>query len=135
MEAILLGRLETAYRKHHGDLSRFVRSKVSDNETAEDIVQEVFARASTSTTEPIENLAAWLFRAASNRIIDWYRRRYRTDVTLADESLSLEDMLDTSGLDLHDEMMRGAVIDELYEAIDELPYGQREVLLRQAIGG
>lgn len=129
-----MNQLDSAYREHGVNLRRFVGSKVADSETAEDIVQEVFARASASATEPIDNLAAWLFRTASNRIVDWYRRRYRSEVALEDESLSVEELLATSQIDLHDEMVREAVIEELYNAIDELPDAQREVILRQAIG-
>jgi len=135
MEAIALSRLDSAYREHRTKLWKFVRSKVADLETVEDIIQDVFAGASASAAEPIENLAAWLFQSASNRIVDWYRRRYRTEVTLEDESRSLEELLARSDIDLHNDLVRDTVIEELYSAIDELPDSQREVILRQAIGG
>ena len=137
MEAMLLSRLDATYREHHGSLRRFIRSKVSDGDTAEDILQDVFERAvdSVNTSEPIENLVAWLFRAASNRVVDWYRRRFRAEVSIEAEEQTLEELVGSIDLGLEDEMVREMVLDELYDAIDELPENQREVILRQAIEG
>ena len=137
MEAVLLGRLDATYRDHHISLRRFIRSKVSDGETAEDILQDVFERAvdSVNTSEPIENLVAWLFRAASNRVVDWYRRRFRTEVSIEAEEQTLEELVVSTDLALDDDMVREMVLDELYDAIEELPDSQREVILRQAIDG
>ena len=136
------GQLDTAYREHGDDLLRYIRSKVVDRDAAEDILHDVFERAATSAsaTAPIENLAGWLFRIAYHRVIDWYRRRFRRDVSLDAgpdwrESASLEDLLIASEIDLDNEIIRESVLDELGEAIDELPAGQREVIIRQAIGG
>ncbi len=137
MEAVLLSRLDATYREHHISLRRFIRSKVSDGDTAEDILQDVFERAvdSVNTSEPIENLVAWLFRTASNRVVDWYRRRFRTEVSIETEEQTLEELVVSIGLGLEDDMVREMVLEELYDAIDELPESQREVILRQAING
>jgi RNA polymerase sigma factor (sigma-70 family) len=137
MEAIALGRLDDTYRTHGRQIHRYIKSKVADDEEAEDILHEVFTRAaiSVNASEHIENLVAWLFRSASNRIVDWYRRKFRSDISADDESVSFEEILSNSQIDLHDDMIRDSVIEELYRAIDELPDAQREVILRQAIGG
>ena len=131
-----MSRIDGAYREHRSQLRRYISSKVADRETVEDILQDIFVRAiNANAVEPIEHLAAWLFRTASNRIVDWYRRRFRSDVSMEDEKLSLEGLLASSEIELHDAMVRELVFDELYRAIDELPDSQREVLVRQAIGG
>jgi RNA polymerase sigma-70 factor (ECF subfamily) len=61
---------------HYERLRRFVRSRVSNPEEADDIVQEVCLRAVTrmeSLREP-ERVESWLFQIARNAVIDHYRR-------------------------------------------------------------
>ena len=64
----------TDYRKR---LLNFIRSRVSRIEYAEDILQEVFYQFSkvNETLNPIENTAAWLYRAARGRIINQYKKK------------------------------------------------------------
>ena len=66
MEAIALGRSDDTYRTHGRQIHRYIKSKVADDEEAEDILHEVFTRAaiSVNASEHIENLVAWLFRSA-----------------------------------------------------------------------
>ncbi|HNI28440.1 MAG TPA: sigma factor, partial [Leptospiraceae bacterium] len=57
-------------------LINFVKKRVSSLEDAEDIVQDVFSVfLEGNLAETVEDLSAWLFRAARNRIIDLYRKR------------------------------------------------------------
>ncbi|MBK8682625.1 MAG: hypothetical protein IPN31_12100 [Bacteroidetes bacterium] len=60
-------------------LFRLIRGKVATDEDAQDILQDVFYQLSNNSAiaESIENMAAWLFRVARNRIIDTYRKRNR----------------------------------------------------------
>jgi RNA polymerase sigma factor (sigma-70 family) len=124
--------LERTYRKHGPRLLGYIRSRVRDAAEAEDILQEIFASAlrSFSVTEPIENLLAWLARAARNRIIDWYRRKQRQPV-LQDESALEALPAPHPGPD--DD--RRALLEELSAAIEELPEAQRQVIVEQALAG
>jgi len=56
-------------------LRAFVRRRVRDAHLADDVVQDVLLRAQQSPSAPSEAraLSAWLFRAARNAIIDFYR--------------------------------------------------------------
>jgi len=58
-------------------LQRFVRRYVLDREEAEDILQDVFYELVDAyrLTKPIEQVGAWLYRVARNRIIDRFRKR------------------------------------------------------------
>lgn len=58
-------------------LRRFVSKRVNDAHEADDIVQDVLLRvlANAGTAPPDERLAAWMFRAARNLIIDRSRSR------------------------------------------------------------
>lgn len=55
----------------------FIRSKVDDDELAEDILQESLLRAlqSASRLDDDEKLVPWLYRIIRNAITDAYRRR------------------------------------------------------------
>lgn len=67
-------------------LLSFVRSRVDSREDAEDIVQDILLRLlEGDLVNTIEDLSAWLFRAARNRIVDLYRRRGRQAESPADE--------------------------------------------------
>jgi RNA polymerase sigma factor (sigma-70 family) len=58
-------------------LGNFIRRRVRDPSDAEDILQDVlheFVQA-YRLPEPIEQVSAWLFRVARNRIIDRFRKK------------------------------------------------------------
>ena len=133
--------LENTYRQNKPRLLGYIRSRVGSAEEAEDILHEVFAAAlgSFSVTEPIENLLAWLFRAAQNRVVDWYRRKSRRPVSLpaggGDGEPGLEELLESAEPGPHDALERADLLEELADGIEELPAAQRRVIVEQAIEG
>lgn len=64
-----------AWGAHHPELIRFVASRVSDPDEANDVVQEVFIRAIRLENGlcGVDNRRAWLFHVARNLLIDRYR--------------------------------------------------------------
>src|SRR5947209_11394786 len=58
-------------------LRQFIRKRVPDHGDAEDIFQEVFYELVDAyrLMKPVEQVGAWLFRVARNRIIDRFRSR------------------------------------------------------------
>ncbi len=133
--------VERTYRQNKPRLLGWIRSRVGSLEDAEDILQEVFVSAlgAWSVAEPIENLVAWLFQAARNRVVDWYRRKGRRPVMLpaadGDDEPGLEELLASAEPGPHDEAERAELLEELAEGIEELPADQRRVLVEQAIDG
>ncbi|MDL5157139.1 RNA polymerase sigma factor [Actinomycetospora termitidis] len=68
--------LETAYRRHAGELHRFVTRHLRDATTASDVVQEVFVRAwrhAGRYDATVGSLRVWLFTIARNLIVDQVR--------------------------------------------------------------
>lgn len=62
--------------KYGMQLLNFIRGKVEVLEDAEDIVQDVWYQYSRlSNLNEIENISAWLYRVARNKITDKYRRK------------------------------------------------------------
>ncbi len=122
-------------------LRRFVRSRVFDSADVEDIVQDVFYELIEAyrLLKPAEQVTAWLFRVARNRITDLFRRR--RDVSLDehasdDESAdSLGDLLPSPDAGPDALFARKVLLEALEEALDELPQSQREVFLAHEIDG
>ncbi len=135
--------LARSYRQERHKLLGYIRSRVSNIEDAEDILHDVFVSAvnGVSLTRPMENLAAWLFTIARNKIIDQYRRKKLKTVSLynndANESnnLSLIDIIKAEGIDVEQEHVRNMVTEAIFEAVEELPPRQKEVFLWQELEG
>src|SRR3954468_5913338 len=71
-------------RRERTRLWAFIRKRIADPSEAEDILQDVlfeFVEA-YHLPEPIEQVGAWLFRVARNRIIDRFRKK--KEVLIAD---------------------------------------------------
>src|SRR5579864_479227 len=79
-ERIIAGqneRLTEAIGRERGRLRNFIRRRVDDESEVEDILQDVFYELIEAyrLMKPIEQVGAWLFRVARNRIIDAFRKK------------------------------------------------------------
>lgn len=71
-------------------LRRFIRRRVPDDATADDLTQETLLKVFRSRSSPpdAQRLEAWIYRIARNTLIDYYRRRRPSEElpqTLAEE--------------------------------------------------
>ena len=114
----------------------FIRSRVSRSEDAEDILQDVFCQFTrvNNILNPIENISAWLYRAARNRIIDHRRKKKDQPLpALYDEDTEeyiFEEITDiVYGEEATPEMevFRLLIFEEIQTALADLPKEQREV--------
>jgi len=134
----LFEKLEHIYRKEQKNLFSFINLRTGDREETEDILQEVFLQAAENlnVTEPINNLLGWLYTAARNRIIDWYRKKKNVvSIHTPVEDTTLENLIEDVGLPIEKDFIRRLVLELLIEKIDELPDYQREVIISQAVRG
>ena len=124
-------------------MQRFIRRRVADVSDAEDILQEVlfeFVEA-TRLMRPIDQIGAWLFRVAQNRIVDRFRKQRRhvstsEPVGVADgQPLLFEDVLPAREGGPEAAYARRVLLDELQVAIDELPIEQRIVFVAHELEG
>lgn len=67
---------ETIWRDLRGPLLAFIARRVSDPDTAEDILQDIMLRIHQHSSERVrpESITAWLYGVTRNAIIDHYRR-------------------------------------------------------------
>jgi RNA polymerase sigma factor (sigma-70 family) len=125
-------------------LLKFIRSRVRLLEDAEDILQDVFgelARAD-SLVKPVENAAAWLYRAARNRIIDHYSKKKDEPFPIVSDEEEddyifdeIADILDGAVATPETAYLRGLFLDEIQPALDDLPEEQRTVFELTEIAG
>jgi RNA polymerase sigma factor (sigma-70 family) len=69
-------RISEAIEREQGRLRSFIRKRVPDKGDAEDILHDVFYELIEAyrMMKPIEQVSAWLFRVARNRITDLFRK-------------------------------------------------------------
>ena len=124
-------------------LRNFIRKRVADQGDAEDILQEVFYELVETyrLMKPIEQVGAWLFRVARNRITDLFRKK-RPELLMNEpaatedgEALTLEELLPSPDAGPEAIYARTVLLDELEDALEELPAEQREVFLAHEIEG
>lgn len=72
--------LENIWHEFAVKLGRFIRARVTDPATAEDILQDVFVKiqARLDSLENPAKLQSWLYLIARNAIVDHYRTRKET---------------------------------------------------------
>jgi len=125
-------------------LRKFIRKRVLDESEAEDILQEVFYELVQAyrLMKPVEQVGAWLYRVARNRIIDRFRKR-KPDAARNDppagqgegESFPWEDLLPSPDAGPEAAYAREVLMGEIEAALDELPEGQRDVFVAHEIEG
>ena len=89
---------EQVWNAFQAPLQQFIRTRVSDESTAEDILQEVFLKIHQriGTLKEVKKLESWVYQITRNAIIDYYRSKEQPRASLdAPEVLELaEDLPD-----------------------------------------
>jgi RNA polymerase sigma factor (sigma-70 family) len=133
----------TATVKQFGDkLLGFVRQKVNSEEDAEDILQDIWYQLTRlNNAGELENIGAWLYRVARNKIVDGYRKKSTEsleDFEYENEEgeLNFKDilLLDDSN-NPEDAFFKELFWEELSKALSELPEKQKEVFELNEIEG
>lgn len=137
--------ISAVFQRERGRLRNFIRKRVANESDAEDILQEVFSELVESywLMRPVEQVGAWLFRVARNRIADLFRKtksqaRAAEPAQRDDEDGglgALEELLPSPAMGPEAAYARGVLLDELEAALEELPAAQREVFVAHALEG
>jgi RNA polymerase sigma factor (sigma-70 family) len=123
------------FKDYQQRMLNFIRLRVSRFEDAEDILQDVFYQFSRvdDLINPIENISAWLYRTARNRIIDHHKKKKdeplpalfdEDDEYIFDE---IADIIYGEEVTPETEILRSLVFAEIQTALAALPKEQREV--------
>jgi RNA polymerase sigma factor (sigma-70 family) len=129
----------------------FIRRRVLDDGEAEDILQDVLYELVIAyrQLQPLEEVGAWLFRVARNRITDVFRRKRpvtnadldveslaapASDDSTAEPSLLAELLLPVAeGPDAL--LARELLLERLATEVERLPADQRDVFIAHEIEG
>lgn len=126
-DPVVLGELFERY--HHG-VFRYLYYRVGDAHTAEDLTSEVFLRvlAALPRYRPQSaSLQAWIFQIARNLTIDHYRRSNHR------QEMELGEHIPVQSPDPLKLVEQGLTAERLYQALTQLPDGQRDVLILRFI--
>ena len=129
--------ISEAIEREKPRLRNFIRKRVGDRSDAEDILQEVFYELVEAyrMMKPVEQVTAWMFRVARNRITDLFRSKKREAssepaVNIEDGGqLQWEDLLPSPEAGPEAAYARSVLLEEMEAALDELPEEQREVFV------
>ena len=137
-------RIAETVEREQGRLRNFIRKRVLDESDVEDILQDVFYELVQAyrLMQPLEQVGAWLFRVARNRIIDRFRGRQQeaAGISLSSgleeaERFPWEDLLPSRDASPEAAYARQVLMEEIDAALDELPEEQREVFIAHEFEG
>jgi RNA polymerase sigma-70 factor, ECF subfamily len=116
---------QQAWEAFHESLYQFIRRRVTDEATAEDLLQDVFLKIHQygSNLKDAQRLESWIYQIARNLIIDYYRSHRHP-----------MNSLDTGeALDLPDNLPDDDIVSELLPCVRAmllaLPYQDRRALI------
>jgi RNA polymerase sigma factor (sigma-70 family) len=118
----------------------FIRKRVSNEADAEDILQDVFYQF-IGNTQPIEQLTAWLFTVARNKITDKQRKKKPESLekiyAAPEEDLAFDwtEVYFDGSDNPETAYLRNLFWEALDNALNELPAEQREVFVMNEMEG
>jgi RNA polymerase sigma factor (sigma-70 family) len=131
--------IEKLITKYQQQLKFFILKRVSDENDADDILQDVFyqlVKTINNAIDPIEHVAAWLYRVTRNMIINHGKKKHEESMPARHNADGdNETLTDISEIMFGDELssspemeyLRSLVWIELENALSELPAQQREI--------
>lgn len=125
------GAFEELYRRHKGALYRFVLRSIRDRAIAEELYQEIWMRAieARSRYEVQAKFTTWLYTIARNRLVDHWRKRGLTLVSLDQEETGQDEPSAGAGYEPHRLLEATQSLARFSRALEALPAAQREAFL------
>ncbi len=119
--------LEQAWSESSDRLRHFIRARVKDEQTADDILQDVFLRALTQiqTLRDQTKITGWLYQIARRATIDYYRR-FQSTVEWDETIVAPDDA---------DETLERELAECLPQWIEHLPVSYRDALVMSELEG
>ena len=127
---------ETLYSRHKGPLFRFVLRSVKAHAQAEELFQEIWMRAIEARVRyrPEAKFTTWLYTIAHNRLVDHWRAKGLSLVSLDDEEHAAVEPVAPPSAEPHANLEASRAAARLSDAIAALPLAQREAFLMHLEG-
>jgi RNA polymerase sigma-70 factor (ECF subfamily) len=125
------GAFEALYKRHKGALYRFVMRSIRDRATAEEIYQEIWMRAieARGRYEVQAKFTTWLFTIAHNRLVDHWRKRGLTLVSMDQEDAGSIEPSAAPDDEPHRRLEAKQGLERFLRTLEGLPPAQREAFL------
>lgn len=128
------------FNKEKAKLRNFIRKSVPNAGDADDILQDVFYEfvSAYRLPEPLEQVGAWLYRVAKNRIIDRFRKQKHEVVLTQDDdedALWLEAILSIETETPASIYERKMLVEHVIATLNLLPAEQRQVFIAHELDG
>jgi RNA polymerase sigma-70 factor (ECF subfamily) len=125
------GAFQSLYARHKGGLYRYVLRSVKARAEAEELYQDIWMRVieARSRYAPQAKFATWLYTIAHHRVVDHWRAKGLSLVSLDDEATELPEAVAPPGAEPQRIAEAQQVLDRLEAAVASLPLAQREAFL------
>jgi RNA polymerase sigma-70 factor (ECF subfamily) len=119
------------YAKHKGALFRFVLRSVKSSAEAEELFQEIWMRAIEARARyaPQAKFTTWLYTIAHNRMVDHWRARGLTLVSMDDEARPVAEPAAGPEAEPLRQLEAREMLERFAAALAALPLAQREAFL------
>jgi RNA polymerase sigma factor (sigma-70 family) len=128
---------ETLYARHKGALFRFVLRSVKASGEADELFQDIWMRVIEARARytPQAKFTTWLYTIAHHRLVDHWRAKGLTLVSLDDEDHAALEPMAGPGAEPPRNVEARQTLERLARALAALPLAQREAFLLHHEGG
>ena len=129
-------KIEHVYKTERRRLLGYISKQISDKLEAEDVLHDVFYQLTVGFRDikALDNVTAWLYRVADNRITDLFRKKKPVNFSYLDYyedeeegPISLIDILPELGTSHEEEELKSLIWERIEKTLSKLPEEQSSV--------
>ncbi|MBT7654090.1 MAG: sigma-70 family RNA polymerase sigma factor [Flavobacteriaceae bacterium] len=124
--------IEKLINRHQLRIFNYIKSKVLDRDTAEDIFQDTFIKVIKTLKSGVYNeegkFLPWVMRIAHNLVIDFFRKSNRIPTIENNDEYDLFKFISDTSPNIESILSQDQLVKDLQNLILELPEDQKEVL-------
>ena len=124
--------IEKLINRHQLRIFNYIKSKVLDRDTAEDIFQDTFIKVIKTLKSGVYNeegkFLPWVMRIAHNLVIDFFRKSNRIPTIENNDEYDLFKFISDTTPNIESIIFQDQLVKDLQNLILELPEDQKEVL-------
>jgi len=124
--------IEKLINRHQLRIFNYIKSKVLDRDTAEDIFQDTFIKVIRTLKSGVYNeegkFLPWVMRIAHNLVIDFFRKSNRIPTIENNDEYDLFKFISDTTPNIESILFQDQLVKDLQNLILELPEDQKEVL-------
>ena len=125
--------LEKLINRHKLRIFNFIKSKVLDRDTAEDIFQDTFIKVINTLKRGSYNeegkFLPWVMRISHNLVIDHFRKSNRMPTFKNTDEFDIFSVLGDGSLNAEKKIIQEQIYSDVRDLVKELPEEQKEVLI------